>query len=97
MPEQIGDRFYVHAGFKPGHGGAVPQGVHSDACGTNLLSCGLDDSEQVARLDRPAELVSEHQTGVDPLVPGLKPFDLLLGAMKFITRLSVAAVISAAH
>jgi hypothetical protein len=66
--EQIGDRLDMHTGFEPIHCRRMPQRVHAHTFDTGHLGCGLDHAEQVARVDRAAQLGGEHQTAVAPLV-----------------------------
>ena len=81
MPEQIGDRLDMHTGLEPVHGGAVPKCVDADALDACGLGGALHDAQQIARVDRPAQLGGEHQTRIGPLVTGTQSLGLLLGAV----------------
>jgi hypothetical protein len=58
----------VDALFEPPNRGRVPQGVDTDVLDTGRLRRYLDDPQQVARVDGPAELVGENQSAVLPLI-----------------------------
>ena len=56
MPKQIGHCLDVHACLEPCRGRRVPQGVHADILDPGLGRRGLDGPQDVAWLDRTAQL-----------------------------------------
>ena len=64
----------------------MSQGVHADVLQTCFGGRLLDALQQVARVERPAELTPEHQTGIGPLIAGVQPLRELRG----VVRLSIA-------
>src|SRR3984957_6965992 len=79
VPQQVGDGFDMPARLQPRHRRAVPQRVHPDILDARLRRRRLDGPQDVARLDRGAELGGEHQPAVGPPTARVQAFGDLAG------------------